>query len=119
MRETGEQFEERAVALVREAGFNILDRNFNTKVGEIDIIAHSGTTLVFIEVRARSNTRFHGAAASVTTAKQKRLIRTAQYYLKSRPQWRNSRCRFDVIAFEPPQSTEQQSVRWIEGAFTA
>ncbi|MFK7974921.1 MAG: YraN family protein [Halioglobus sp.] len=119
MRETGDQFEERAAAMVLDAGFAIIDRNFNTKVGEIDIIAHSSETLVFIEVRARSNTRFHGAAASVSRSKQQRLIRTAQYYLKSHPRWRNSHCRFDVIAFEPPQSNSEQSVRWIEGAFTA
>lgn len=119
MRASGEQYEERAAQLVTEAGLNIVGRNFNTKVGEIDIIAHDHSTLVFIEVRARNNSRFHGAAASVSLAKQQRLIRTAQYYIKTHPRWRNSCCRFDVIAFEPPQSTTGQSVRWIEGAFTA
>lgn len=119
MRDSGDLYEERAAQLVVEAGLGIVARNFNTKVGEIDIIARSSSTLVFIEVRARNNNRFHGAAASVSRAKQLRLIRTAQYYLKTHPHWRDCCCRFDVIAFEPPQSTSEQSVRWIKGAFTA
>jgi len=119
MRPTGQDYEDRAVQLLNDAGLRIIDRNFNTRGGEIDIIAREGQTLVFIEVRARSNPRFHSAAGSVNWRKQQRLIRTAQIYLKQRCQTTEAPCRFDVIAFEPPQSTAEREVRWIKGAFTA
>lgn len=119
MRDIGQTYEERAALMIREAGLELIARNFNTRMGEIDLIAQSGNTLVFIEVRARSNTRFSSAAGSVDRRKQARLIRTAQYYLKKHPARAHCACRFDVIAFEPPQSTAEQPVRWIQGAFTA
>ena len=75
--------------------------------------------LVFVEVRARSNLRYGGAAETVDRHKQQRIIRTAQCFLQSRQQWINSPCRFDVIAFEPPQSGTCHPIRWIRDAFTA
>jgi putative endonuclease len=119
MRQKGQDFEQRAVALLREAGLRILACNFNTRGGEIDIIAREGETLVFVEVRARSNARFSGAAASVNWRKQRRLIHAAHLYLKQYAEAANPPCRFDVIAFEPPQSGAEREVRWIQGAFTA
>jgi putative endonuclease len=97
----------------------VLERNFRAKIGEIDIVAEDGKRLIFIEVRARTNRFFSSAAGSVDRRKQQRLIRTAQLFLQCRPQWANSPCRFDVIAFEPPQSGSLPQIRWIRGAFTA
>ncbi len=114
----GEQFETLAADWLAARGATILERNFQCKVGEIDLIALDGNCLVFVEVRARSPSRFSSAAASVDRRKQQRIIRTAQWYLQSRRRWSNTPCRFDVIAIEPRQLPDNTAVRWIRSAFT-
>jgi putative endonuclease len=119
MKTLGDNYEDKAVTLLKDRGLRLLERNFSGKTGEIDIIAQDGAQLVFVEVRARSNRFFEGAAGSVNIRKQQRIIRTAQLFLQRRPHWANMPCRFDVIAFEPPQSGTCPRIHWIRGAFTA
>ena len=119
MKSLGDDYENRATTLIEKSGLSVLERNFRGKTGEIDIIAIDGEQLVFIEVRARSNRYFTSAAGSVDRRKQQRLVRTAQLFLQRRSQWAGSACRFDVIAFDPPQSGSHPQIRWIRGAFTA
>ncbi len=119
MKSLGDNYEDRAVSLLEDQGLRLLERNFSGKVGEIDLIAQDGDQLVFVEVRARSNRFFESAAGSVNIRKQQRVVRTAQLFLQRRPQWANMPCRFDVIAFEPPQSGTRPRIRWIRSAFTA
>ena len=119
MKSTGADFEDRATTMIKEQGLKVLERNFSGKTGEIDIIAQEGEQLIFVEVRGRSNPLFNSAAGSVDRRKQQRLLRTAQLYLQRHPQMANMPCRFDVIAFEPPQSRSNARIRWIRGAFTA
>lgn len=116
---SGRTYEDRAAALISANGARVLERNFLTRTGEIDIVALDAGCLVFVEVRSRGNPRFCGAAASVDRRKRERLIRSARLYLQARPRWRDLPCRFDVIAFEPPQSEAAPAPRWIRGAFTA
>ena len=68
---------------------------------------------MFAEVRYRRDERFGGAAASVTVAKQARLIAAARLYLMRRP---DADCRFDVLLLD---SLEAERIRWIRNAFTA
>ena len=119
MKSLGDDYENRAVALIEGRGLYWLERNFRGKIGEIDIIAKDGEQLVFIEVRARTNRYFDSAAGSVNWRKQQRIVRTAQLFLQRRLECAGMPCRFDVIAFEPPQSGSLPQIRWIRGAFTA
>jgi putative endonuclease len=119
MKSLGDAYEDRAASLLEDSGLLLLERNFSGKTGEIDIIAQDGGQLVFVEVRARNNHFFESAAGSVNRRKQQRIVRTAQLFLLSRPHCANMPCRFDVIAFEPPQSGTRPGIRWIRGAFTA
>ncbi|MFT6052540.1 MAG: putative endonuclease [Halioglobus sp.] len=119
MKSDGKYYEDAAEQFLRADGIHILARNFATRVGEIDIICRHGNTLVFVEVRARSNARFASAAASVDSKKQQRLIRTAQMFLQRNKQWSKLPCRFDVIAFEPRQFATEHPPTWIRSAFTA
>ena len=75
--ELGQGYERQAQAFLRQQGLRLLCCNFRCKLGEIDIIARQGDTLVFVEVRQRSQSCFGGAVYSVTPSKQRRLIRTA------------------------------------------
>jgi putative endonuclease len=119
MKSPGQEYEDWAVILLENQGLRVLERNFSARMGEIDIIAQDNEQLVFVEVRARSNRLFESAAGSVNLRKQQRIVRTAQLFLQRRSCWANAPCRFDVIAFEPPQSGTRPRIHWIRGAFTA
>lgn len=94
----GEAAEDAALAYLQAQGLGLLQRNFRCKGGEIDLILQQQDTLVFVEVRKRADSRYGGAAASVTTRKQARLILAAQVFLQ---RYRvPPACRFDVIAFD-------------------
>ena len=103
--------EDRAERFLAEQGLAIVARNYRTRLGEIDLVAREGATLVFVEVRLRSDDRFGGAAASITPAKRRRIVAAARQFLMRLP--RTPACRFDVIALggERPE--------WIRGAFDA
>lgn len=100
----GADYEDRALALLTRAGLAPLARNLRCYAGEIDLVMRDGPTLVMVEVRARTGTRFGGAAASVGSRKQARLLRAAACLLPmlARRHWqgREPPVRFDVVAFE-------------------
>jgi len=83
-------------------GYRILERNYRTSLGEIDIIARDGETLVFIEVKARSNARFGPPQLSVDHRKQLKITRVALAYL-SQKKGPPDLCRFDVLALRKAQ----------------
>jgi putative endonuclease len=109
----GVRAEELCAELLRKAGLRVLARNWRCRHGEIDLVAEEGGTLVFAEVRYRRDERFGGAAESVTSAKQRRLVAAARLYLMRRPE---SDCRFDVLLLD---ALEVDRIRWIRNAFTA
>ena len=111
--------EQAALDHLLKAGLTLVERNYNCRMGEIDLIMTDRSaltkTLVFIEVRYRNTQQFGGAAASVDTGKQKKLIRTAQHFLKKHRQLNLLPARFDVIALSG--NPEQPDLCWIRQAF--
>jgi putative endonuclease len=103
----GDEFETQALALMEQAGCRLLGRQLHCPFGELDLVVQQRELLIFVEVRARSRTDFGGAAASVTPAKQRKLLLSAQWWLptlaRQHFQGRTPTCRIDVIAFEPTQ----------------
>jgi putative endonuclease len=93
-------------------GLSIVSRNFSSRFGEIDLICEDKKELVFVEVRFRSNTSFGSAAETVTIAKQRKLTKTAHYFLSTHPKFTNKMMRFDVIGMSANSQPE-----WIKGAF--
>ena len=81
-------------ALVQD-GFTILGRRLRTKVGEVDIVAATATLLVFVEVKARPT--LAGAAASLGSRQQTRLMQAAEYLLGEHPGWARDETRFDLV----------------------
>jgi putative endonuclease len=112
----GEHFEARSAALLEAHGYRILAQRYRCRGGEIDLIAHDTGRLLFVEVRARRNRRFGGAAASVTRTKQCKLWRCAALFRSRHPQWQHLPCRFDVIAWDA-DAQGHCAPRWIRGAF--
>ena len=93
----GKYGEDLAIELLKAKGFQIIQRNYRQKCGEVDIIAKDKKTLVFIEVKTRSSLRFGQPFEAVTTAKQAQLSRIALDYM-TRNKIINQAARFDVIS---------------------
>ena len=93
---TGKKGENRAALYLRLHGYSILHRNFHSRFGEIDIVAKRGDTIAFVEVKARGDNAISSPAAAVDIYKQKKLIKTAQYYLLCK-NIDDCNLRFDVI----------------------
>ena len=110
----GDRAEERAAALLERSGLVIVERNWRCSHGELDIVAREGETLVFVEVRARSDAGWGGARGSITPAKQARLARCALHYLQHLP-GATPPCRFDLMMREG----SDPHMHWLRDAFAA
>lgn len=97
-RQTGRRYESVAADYLVEQGYRILERNFYSRQGEIDLVARDGRYLVFVEVKYRSGTANGSPAEAVGPLKQRRIRGTARYYLYSRGLPEDTPCRFDVVA---------------------
>jgi putative endonuclease len=112
MKSAGAEAEDLALRFLQDRGLRLLARNYRCRFGEIDLVLQDGKTTVFAEVRLRKSSSFGGAAASVTGAKQRKLIATAQHYLAGRHD--APPCRFDVIALD---GLDGARMEWIKDAF--
>lgn len=109
--------EQRALDYLLARGLRLVERNFRLPIGELDLVMTEADELVFVEVRQRASMRFGGAAASVTSAKQGRMRRTAQVFVALR--WGAQRwppLRFDVVALDGAAG-DRATLEWIRGAF--
>lgn len=96
-RQKGFEYEEKAAVYLKEKGYKILEQNFYTFFGEIDLIARGKETIVFVEVKYRKSIKNGYPQEAVTYKKRQRIIKSAQYYLYQQNAFEKS-CRFDVIA---------------------
>lgn len=115
-RTEGARYEQLALRFLRSRGLELVERNFRCRLGEVDLILRDKRCLVFAEVRYRSSNRFASAAHSVDERKQAKIARTAAMYLSKNPGLDNCTVRFDVIAFDRPES-DQCELQWTRDAF--
>jgi putative endonuclease len=116
-RQIGNQAEDIALKYLIQQGLVLIEQNYLTKVGEIDIIMldKAEQVLVFVEVRYRKSTHFGSATDSVDHAKQLKIMRTAEYYLACQQKFDEYICRFDVIGLE--SDLKYPKINWIKDAF--
>ncbi len=105
-----------AVKYLEKKGYKIIERNFRTKFGEIDIIAKDKDTIAFIEVKARKNQNFGSPKESITYTKKKKLSKSALFYLKSSKQM-NVKARFDVAVIKSFTDSQNPDIELIKNAF--
>jgi putative endonuclease len=96
-RHFGNEQESLAAEYLNQQGLILLERNYYTRLGEIDLIMQDGDTLVFIEVRSRTNADFIDPITSINARKQKRMHRAAQVYLKHHRLTNKVKARIDVL----------------------
>ncbi|MDG1461976.1 MAG: YraN family protein [Gammaproteobacteria bacterium] len=109
--------EDIALEHMQSQGLKIIERNFNCRLGELDLIMRSESCLIIAEVRYRKSLNFGGAAATIDHTKQQRIIKTTQIYLQKHPQYKKLPVRFDVIAMSGELS--EPEIQWLKNAFGA
>ena len=109
--------EDMALAFLVEQGLREVARNYRCRHGEIDLILDDGDTLVFVEVRFRASGALVSAAQSITHAKQRRLLASAEHFLQRRADSEQRECRFDVVAISG--NAPRPAVRWLRDAIQA
>ena len=110
-RRTGTRYEQAAGFFLEQIGYEVLEYNYRSRFGEIDIIAKDGICLVFCEVKYRSGREKGSPLEAVDNRKQQRIFRCASHYLAGRG-LEDVPCRFDVIGIEGTAVTH------IKNAFT-
>ena len=110
-REKGTEFEQKAVSYLRRQGYRILEKNFYSRYGEIDLVAMDGRYLCFIEVKYRETTGKGDPLEAVDLRKQRRICKTALFYLIRKGYPDTTACRFDVIGITP------EKIELIKNAF--
>ena len=113
-RQTGTTGEAVAAVYLQEKGYQIIAKNWRTKIGEINIIAYKDSTIVFVEVKTWPHGDYFSLAAAINKRKRKRIIETAKCFLSDYRQYKESYVRFDVIAIGMQQ---QEKIYHIENAF--
>ena len=113
----GDWGEAQVAAYLRARGYRIISSKYRGRFGEIDLIAHDGKTLCFVEVKVRSNLSFGLPREYVTASKQRKLRTTAGFYLAVHGIDEN--CRFDVaeVYTDGAQTPESTHIEYIENAF--
>ena len=109
----GAAAEQLATDYLARQGLSVIERNFRVRGGEIDLICRDGESTVFVEVRLRSRSDFGGAAGSITSAKQARLILAARHWLVRHGE---TPCRFDCVLLD---GLDTHNIEWLRNAFAA
>lgn len=112
----GAQAEQLALGHLLKNDLQYLQRNFRCRSGEIDLIMLDDDCLVFVEVRFRTRSSFTTAALSIGIAKQRKIIRTASYFIGGRRHYANAIVRFDVVGIDSAKPG-QYTIQWIKDAF--
>ena len=114
----GLRFEDQARDYLQVHGLVLLQPNYRCRFGEIDLVMRDGDTLCFIEVKFRKSRLFGGAAASIPQAKQRKIIKTALFYIASHKHLANQPMRFDALLIQR-QADGSNHINWIQNAFYA
>lgn len=111
-RKIGAEYEKIAADYLVANGYQIVERNWYTSSGEIDLIARQGSTLIFIEIKYRSSDTFGNPLEAVNRKKQIRISKAAMQYYAQNGYEEGISCRFDVIAIY-----KDGTIQHIENAF--
>ncbi len=115
-RTVGNHYELLAENYLKKHGAELVQKNYLSPMGEIDLIMLDHSTLVFIEVRYRTASQFATSIETVSVKKQHKIILTAEYFLVQNKLYQYSACRFDVIGIDK-SSSGQLEINWIKNAF--
>ena len=105
----GRAGEEAAAIFLEEKGMRILEKNFRSRTGEVDIVAVDGETIVFTEVKTWSSYGIEALEQALDAKKQHKIIETSKYFLSLHRKYRYMAVRFDVVFISPEGITHLAS----------
>ncbi|MDH3218615.1 MAG: YraN family protein [Gammaproteobacteria bacterium] len=114
----GLRYEERARKYLEHQGLQLLQQNFRSRFGEIDLVMRDRDSICFVEVKFRGSLAFGGAANSLPRSKQRKIIRTALTFLATHDKLKGLAPRFDALLIQQ-QSDGSDRLEWIKNAFYA
>lgn len=111
----GYEAESLACRFLIDQGMILVERNYRTRRGEIDLIMQSTNSVIFVEVKYRGNKKFGTAEESITKSKQKKIIAAAQAYLSRNGHSENTCIRFDAVIIGPSKNCQPScTINWIQ-----
>ena len=110
--EIGKRGEEIAAEFLKKQGVDIIEKNYHTKFGEIDLIGFDKSTIIFIEVKLRNNDNFGTPVEAITQTKLKRIYKSALWYISMHKH--NYDYRFDVIAIRKDNINRCYHLEWFK-----
>ena len=116
-RSKGKLAEDLACQYLKRRGLRLLEKNYRSPKGEVDLIMRDGNVTVFIEVRSRKHDGHMHVVESIDSGKRARIIETSLEYLQNHRRSNKDICRFDVILLTG--SPESVRIEWIKNAFEA
>lgn len=114
--EFGRMAEDLALRYLKKRELRLLERNFRSRFGEIDLIMQENNTIIFVEVRARKTDAFLHPVESVDHRKRNKIRKTSQVYMQKTSAWNRFDMRFDVIALTG-SAARGMKIDWIKAAF--
>jgi putative endonuclease len=114
----GLRFEDQARKYLQAHGLLLLQSNYHCRFGEIDLVMRDDKTLCFIEVKFRKSLFFGGAAEAIPHSKQRKIIKTALFYISAHKHLANQAIRFDALLIQR-QTDGSDQINWIQNAFYA
>lgn len=114
---TGQHYEALARDYLLQQGLKLLEQNYHSRFGEIDLIMLDQQVLCFIEVKFRKSNAFGGAVSAIPRSKQLKIVKTAQCYISSTPAIAHKPMRFDALILQLKSSLTDMSLEWIQDAF--
>ena len=110
-KEIGNKYEDRSVEILIKEGYTILERNYQNRFGEIDIIAKKEKEIVFIEVKYRKTNKFGYGYEAVDRRKILKILKLASYYIQSK-KYQNYKLRFDCMSYLADELNWIKDIVW-------
>ena len=115
----GLHYENQAKSYLVRHGLALLEQNYHCRFGEIDLIMLQQEVLCFIEVKYRNSIAYGGAASAISTQKQKKIVKTALFFIAQNDKLKQHSMRFDALLMQQQADNESPDIDWIQNAFYA
>jgi len=115
----GLQYESQAKDFLLQSGLTLLEQNYHSRFGEIDLIMLHQDVVCFIEVKFRNSVDFGGAAWAISAQKRKKIVKTALVFIIQNGRYKQHSMRFDALLMQQRAGNQSPGIDWIQNAFYA
>ena len=113
----GLHYENMAKNHLTQHGLALLKQNYHCRFGEIDLIMLQHDVLCFIEVKYRNSMAYGGAASAISIQKQKKIAKTALFFISQNDRFKQYSMRFDALLIQQQADSDSLDINWIQNAF--